>query len=162
MNSKAKGLAVLAGLGVAAAAGTVLATPAVGTTNVALVRAAYGESNTIVDSDINTVKLKMKGLTDVVVNNNRMAPGGTSGWHTHPGPTLISIKTGSLTIYDGDDPSCQPTVYSAGMGFVDEGGGHVHIARNEGAVEAEWFTTYLVPRGAATRIDAANPGHCSF
>jgi hypothetical protein len=48
------------------------------------------------------------------------------------------------------------------MGFVDPGGDHVHILRNEGDVEARTITVQLIPAGAARRIDAADPGHCTF
>jgi len=132
-----------------------------GVTNVTLVRANAGEID--VDSKYNDFKSKLstKGNTDIVVNNNAMTPGGTSGWHTHPGITIVAIKTGALTLYDGDDPLCAPKVYTAGQVFV-ESGGHVHVARNEGGVTAEWFTTYVVPTGGSTRIDAPAPGNCPF
>ena len=81
--------------------------------------------------------------------SNRIAPGGHTGWHTHPGPSLITVKSGRIWAYDGDDPTCTPTVYEAGQGFVDPGGGDVHILRNEGSVEAETIATQLLGRGRA-------------
>lgn len=153
---------VVGGLCALAAVGTVLATPAIGVSGIVLVRAAFGEIDVKAETDTHEVELKTKGQSDVIVNHNKMAAGGTSGWHSHPGPTFVSIKSGSLTLYDADDPTCKGTRYPAGTGFVDQGGGHVHIARNEGAVEAEWYSTYIVPRGAGTRTDAPNPGVCAF
>lgn len=134
-----------------------------GVTNLTLVRANAGEIDAGSSySDLGfKSKLSTHGNTDIVVNNNTMTAGGTSGWHMHPGITIVAIKAGALTLYDGDDALCAPRVYSAGQVFV-ESGSHVHVARNEGGVTAEWFTTYIVPTGGPTRIDAPAPGNCPF
>jgi uncharacterized cupin superfamily protein len=76
-----------------------------------------------------------KGLSDVYVQSNVWAPGGSTGWHSHPGHSLIIVTAGTVTDYEGHDPGCKPHVYKTGMGFVDPGGDHVHILRNEGDVE---------------------------
>jgi len=106
-------------------------------------------------------ELKSHDNTDIVVANIAVAPGGHSGWHFHPGPVLIVVKTGTITFYMGDDPTCSPHVHPAGTTFF-ENGGMVGIARNEGTVEATTVATFFVPAGSPTRIDAAAPGNCSF
>jgi hypothetical protein len=103
-----------------------------------------------------------KGLSDVYVQSNVWQPGGTTGWHTHPGHSLIIVTAGTVTAYEGDDPECKPHVYTQGMGFVDHGGDHVHIIRNEGDVAASTVAVQLIPAGAVRRIDAAAPGTCAF
>ena len=105
---------------------------------------------------------KTKGLSDVYVQSNVWQPGGTSGWHTHPGHSLIIVTAGTVTAYEGGDPSCTPHSYSAGQGFVDEGGDHVHNLRNEGAVEARTITVQLIPAGATRRLDAPASPDCAF
>jgi hypothetical protein len=107
-------------------------------------------------------KVKTQGQSDLYVQSNVWAAGGTTGWHTHPGHSLITVTAGSVTVYEGDDSSCMPRVYTVGMGFVDEGGEHVHVIRNEGAVEARTITVQLIPAGATRRIDAPAPGNCPF
>ena len=107
------------------------------------------------------VELKSHDNTDIVVANVVVAPGGHSGWHFHPGPVLVVVKTGTLTFYHGDDPTCSGTSYPAGTAFVEEGG-RVGIARNEGAVEVNNVVTFFVPKGSPTRIDAPRPGNCTF
>jgi quercetin dioxygenase-like cupin family protein len=107
------------------------------------------------------VELKSHDNTDIVVANIAVTPGGTSGWHSHPGPVLVVVKTGALTIYRADDPTCSPTLHPAGTAFTEEGG-VVHIARNEGAVDATTVATFFVPTSAAQRIDQAAPGNCAF
>jgi quercetin dioxygenase-like cupin family protein len=105
---------------------------------------------------------RTKGVSDGYFLTNVWQPGGTTGWHTHLGHTLIIVTAGTITHYDGDDPNCTPHVYSAGMSFVDEGGTHVHIVRNEGAVEADVIAFRLIPTGQPGRIDAPAPGNCPF
>jgi quercetin dioxygenase-like cupin family protein len=104
---------------------------------------------------------KTKGKSDGYVLNNVWQPGGSTGWHTHLGHTLVIVTAGAVTAYQGDDPTCTGTVYTAGMSFV-EGGDHVHIVRNEGTVEAQTVAVRLIPAGQPGRIDAADPGNCHF
>lgn len=112
--------------------------------------------------DIWLSRQKTKGLSDGYVLSNVWQPGGTTGWHTHLSHTLIIVTAGAVTQYQGDDPTCTPTVYTAGMSFVDEGGVHVHIVRNEGNVDAQVIAVRLIPAGQPGRIDAPDPGNCHF
>jgi hypothetical protein len=105
---------------------------------------------------------RTKGDSDVYVQSNVWAPGGTTGWHTHPGHSLIIVTAGTVTTYEGHDSTCAPHTYTVGMGFVDPGGGHVHVIRNEGAVEARTITVQVIPAGAVRRVDAPDPGQCGF
>lgn len=105
---------------------------------------------------------KTKGQSDLYVQSNVWAAGGSTGWHSHPGHSLIIVTAGAVTNYMGDDPDCKPTVYTEGMGFVDPGGDHVHIIRNEGTVEARTIAVQLIPADAMRRIDVPSPGNCPF
>jgi quercetin dioxygenase-like cupin family protein len=103
------------------------------------------------------------GPSDLYVQQNTWQAGGTTGWHTHPGHSLIMVTEGTVTDYEGDDPTCTPHVYSQGMTFVDEGGRHhAHIIRNETGSEAQTIAIQLIPAGAMRRIDVPNPGNCPF
>lgn len=104
------------------------------------------------------VELKSHDNTDIAVANIAIAPGGHSGWHYHPGPVLVVVKTGEITFYHG---SCEPVRHAAGTTFMEEGG-DVGIARNEGAVEATAVATFFVPAGSPTRVDAPAQGNCGF
>ncbi|HKC81825.1 MAG TPA: hypothetical protein VKB91_11570 [Gemmatimonadaceae bacterium] len=123
------------------------------------------------------VEIKAKDNTDIAVSNVVVAPGGSSGWHSHPGPVLVIVKTGTITFYrtgkHGDDengenehgdnganaPRCTRTVYPAGSAFVEvPAPGHVMLAKNEGSIEATVTATYFAPPGAALRIDRPWPG----
>ena len=104
------------------------------------------------------VELKTKGSIDVVQQAITLQPGGHSGWHAHAGPALVVVKSGTVTSYDADDPTCTPHVYTAGEAFVDYGAGH--IARNESNVAADVVFTILLPAGATLREDLDDPGFC--
>jgi quercetin dioxygenase-like cupin family protein len=103
-----------------------------------------------------------KGTSDLYVQDNTWQPGGTTGWHSHPGQSLIIVTEGTVTDYEANDPACKPHEYSFGTSFVDAGGDHAHIIRNETGGEAKTIAVQLIPAGAPRRIDVANPGNCSF
>lgn len=106
---------------------------------------------------------KTKGLSDLYVQSNIWLPGGSTGWHSHPGHSLIVVTSGTVTDYEGNDPSCTPHVYTVGMAFVDHGGdGHVHLIRNEGTVPAATVAVQLIPADTTRRIDTPSPGSCPF
>jgi quercetin dioxygenase-like cupin family protein len=105
---------------------------------------------------------KTQGLSDLYVQSNVWAPGGSSGWHSHYGHSLIIVTAGTVTAYEGNDPECKPHVYKTGMAFLDPGGDHVHVLRNEGSVEAKTIAVQLIPADAARRIEIADPGNCHF
>ena len=107
--------------------------------------------------------IHVRNAEETVVQQIIIAPGGHTGWHSHPGPVVVVVKSGQISFYDGDDPTCTVRTLSAGEAFIDSGQGHVHIARNEGATNLELWATYFdVPPGGAFRIDAASPGNCPF
>jgi len=143
-------------------AGVAVATPGVGVSGPITARGTIAEPFKVETDGL--VELKTKRPIDVVDQTITIQPGGHTGWHSHPGPALATIKSGTLTLYDGDDPKCTPHVYNAGSTFVDEGGGHVHIARNEGtSTPVEVSVMYLLPVGAGPRTDVTPaPGNCTF
>lgn len=107
------------------------------------------------------VEVKAKSTLDLAVQRIVFEPGGSSGWHVHPGPVFIQVISGRMTFYESDDPACRPLVLGAGQGFLDVGD-HAHIARNETEELAENLVTYFAPPGAALRSDADDPGNCPF
>jgi Cupin domain len=152
----------------------VLASPAQGFTGTTLALGRFGDidvfnhfvlPNSAQEEDDHKIWLswqKTKGSSDVYVQSNVWQPGGSTGWHSHPGHSLIIVTAGTVTAYEGNDPSCTPHVYTVGMGFVDPGGSHVHIVRNEGNVVAQTIAVQLIPAGQPRRIDAKDPGNCHF
>ena len=137
------------------------ATPASGFTAAQQWKGLYGELDVnAVKIDSWDVKIKSKDSSDVYVTRNAIDINGQSGWHTHPGPSLITVTLGEVTVYESS--LCTPVRYHAGEGFVDAGGGHVHLIRNESGAPAETVAVQFVPQGATRRIDAPQPNNCNF
>jgi quercetin dioxygenase-like cupin family protein len=146
-------------------AGPVVATPPSGVSGTVWARGSF----------VDPVDLKLKvthGSEEVILAPNAqqtvmqsivIVAGGHTGWHSHPGPVVVLVKSGELTFYDSEDPTCTGRTYTAGQAFIDRGQGHVHFASNTGAVDTElWVTYFDVPPGGAFRLDAADPGNCAF
>lgn len=150
-----------AALAAVAFGGIVLATNASMVTNTPIAAGTLGPVNLNVKTGDWKLDLRTKGDSNVIVTESRVAPGGSFGWHSHPGPSLVVVKSGTLSFYRGDDSTCTPEIYQAGDVFIDPGN-DVHIGRNEGSVDLVVITTRLVPAGAAPRIDELAPGNCSF
>jgi quercetin dioxygenase-like cupin family protein len=182
MKSKWVLLVLLGVVGAAVYGGIALATPPSGvvTTNIAVghfdaidvmsktalaatTTPADGQGRKDDDSDSHTnywkARLRTKGASDLYVLQNTIAPGGTFGWHSHPGPSLVIVKSGTATFYLGDDPNCAPQVVQAGTGFVDSGS-DIHVVRNEGSVDLVTVVVSLVPAGFDRRIDQPAPANC--
>lgn len=150
------------GLLAVSGAGAALATPGSGIVSTNISVGNFDPLRVRTHVDGHKVSLDTKGDSDVYVVSNVIEPGGHTGWHTHPGPSLITVKSGTITAYSGHDPNCAPEVFAAGTGFVDAGDGHVHILRNEGTVAAETIAVQILPDGAVRRIDVPSPGNCPF
>lgn len=52
------------------------------------------------------MQIQAKGATDVQILENLIRPGGTFGWHSHPGPSLVIVQSGTLSAYHS--PDCIP------------------------------------------------------
>ena len=134
-------------------------TAAAGFTGGLLVQANVGEFHLNDYGDFR-IHLKSYDNTDIAVTNSIGAPGAHSGWHSHLGPVLVAVKSGTFTVYYGDDPSCTPHVYAAGTTFIEGTG--PHIVRNEGTTSAEFVAVFFSPAGRPRRIDQDAPGNCAF
>lgn len=141
-----------------------VATPSSGIKSGTVFARATFADPTDVELAVTQGEKKVVAVTDAretVTQEIVIAPGGTTGWHSHPGPVVVLIKAGQMSFYDSDDPTCTVRTYSTGESFVDFGQGDVHIANNEGSVDLVLWATYFdVPAGGAFRIDAPNPGGC--
>ena len=154
-------------LGAAASGGAVLATPSVGVTTATLGVGRFSDIDATTKTDINPgqpsdfwqARINTKGASDLYVIQNTIKPGGTFGWHSHPGPSLVIVKSGTATFYMADDPTCSPHVVTAGQGFVDNGH-DIHVLRNEGDVDLVTVVASLVPAGFARRIDEPASANC--
>jgi quercetin dioxygenase-like cupin family protein len=123
-----------------------------------------GEIQVVNQTPTHGVMINTRGNSDMYVATNTIAPGGDTGWHSHPGPVFVLVTAGAATVYEVDDPdglTFTRTVYPAGTGFVDEPD-TTHIVRNEGNVNLVLTAVFLVPQGAPRRIDEPAPPGAPF
>ncbi|MEX0749599.1 MAG: cupin domain-containing protein [Dehalococcoidia bacterium] len=106
-----------------------------------------------------SVKIKTRGPTEVVTQRVEIPPGGTTGWHTHPGPNVNVISRGTLTLYHAEH--CEHGIaYGQGSSFPTYPD-QVHLARNNGTDTLVFFATYFMPKTTPPlpiRLDAPSPG----
>jgi quercetin dioxygenase-like cupin family protein len=110
-------------------------------------------------TDMSPGTLPVKEGMDVVVVAITLDPGGTSGWHSHPGGAIAVVMTGELTLYQSVENHCVVTLYPHGTAFIERPGEVViAFAGTAGATLGVTFPS--VPLGASTRIDQPDPGTC--
>ncbi len=98
--------------------------------------------------------LHVNGSSDVLQAELVFQPGGQTGWHYHPGPVVVVIKSGTLTETQSD--GCV-ILHPAGSVFF-EMPNEVHNAYNTQSNEVtDVYATFLSPSGAAPLIPVAPP-----
>lgn len=143
--------AALVVLALATMAGVAIGTPGSGVT--AVVVAAGTIANPI---DIPQEPGEATWITETT-----FAPGGTTGWHSHPGKTIVVVQSGTMTLYRSRDGGCRVLEFEAGEGFVERPTS-VHIAVNEGTVPLVVGVTYFrIGSNDVVRIDKPDPGVCA-
>ena len=82
-------------------------------------------------------------------------PGARFPWHTHYGPVIVNIVSGSLTYIASE--TCDETTYSPGQAFVDAGHGHVHSAYNPGTEPTVFIATFFEAPETGPLLIPADP-----
>jgi hypothetical protein len=122
------GVAVIGTLAAAVALGS----PGSGVTAETLVTANFDHTDHV-NSD--RVKFQTKDATDVRVQRLVFGPNSYSGWHHHPGLVLVTVESGSVTLWQSD---CSSTTYGPGLPdgavFVEGGDEPVQATSTTGAV----------------------------
>jgi hypothetical protein len=120
-----------------------------------------------------TVKIKVPSIQkaiacdaanpcDTAFQQGTLQPGGTTGWHTHPGPTFVAFAQGDGTVYHVGGSECTAMKIGAGSGF-SQMPTLVHVLHNDGSVPIIVYTLYVLPRGTPNtgiRIDQPQPAGC--
>jgi quercetin dioxygenase-like cupin family protein len=149
--------------------GVALATPGLGLTPTIVARGTSAEEFIVKGAPRHGKIKKSKAIIacdldrqcDVVFQTITFAPGGHTGWHSHPGVLFVSVESGAVTRYESN---CESNPYGAGQAFIERGPEHVILVRNEGSTPAKVQIAYVVPAGtanAALRIDQPAPEGCS-
>ena len=137
----------LAGVITAMTVATSGATPPSGLSNVPLARGTNTTDGTI----------PLKAGSDVAVAQITVNPGGSSGWHSHPGGAIVVVQQGSLTVYTSLGSTCETTTYTAGQAFIERPD-VVNQVINTGTIPYVLFVTFpRVPQGESARTDEPAP-----
>jgi quercetin dioxygenase-like cupin family protein len=132
-----------------------LATPPTDAVSTLLARGSFGE----LDAQHGDVEvMRANGDADVATLKVTLEPGGSSGWHHHPGVGLASMASGTVTFYN---EQCEKTVYKAGEGFHESH--EPMLVRNEGDDDAVFYVTFIVSSSTSDeelRIDDPQPEDC--
>jgi len=140
----------IAGAITAVTVGPSTATPPSDLTNIALARG----------TDTSHGSLRLKFGTDVAMAQITVQPGGSAGWHSHPGGAIIVVQQGTITVYSAEHGRCKTKTYSAGQAFIERPG-EVDNVLNNGTVPYVLYVTFpRVPVGASPRTDEPDPGTC--
>ena len=97
------------------------------------------------------IKVETKRPVDIVVQELTFAkatattPGASAGWHSHPGPVFVVIRSGTLSVWD---KHCVKKTYSKGQSFFEAGPKSSLLVKNESTTEdATVYGTFIVPVG---------------
>ncbi len=115
-----------------------------------------------VDSVQRAITCNPENPCDTAFQQATVQPGGSSGWHTHPGATFVAVGQGEGTIYRVVGSGCPAEKIGVGTGFAQMPA-ELHMVRNEGTVPFTVYTLYVLPRGTpntAIRIDQPQPAAC--
>ena len=101
--------------------------------------------------------LNIRPGTNTVVAEFTFGANTSTGWHSHPGKTLVTVQQGTFTVYHDN---CHAHVYEAGDAFV-ELPSSVHVGRNETSGTVKLGVVFTnVPIGGSPRIDQPQPAGC--
>ncbi len=137
--------------------GAALATPPnKGATTTVITRATLGTFEAHNDG----IKVESKRRSaDLAIAKVVLEPGGSTGWHHHPGVGPAAVKSGAVTFYDA---ACEKTVYRAGEGFLESHDSPM-LVRNRGNSKAVFYVAFIIPTQTTEeglRIDDPRPKNC--
>jgi hypothetical protein len=95
-----------------------LATPASGEHPTLLAKAQFGEIKAKAIDGAWKAEIETEGVSDLHVVKVTIDPGGTLGWHSHPGPRFLIVTSGTATNYLADDPHLHSPDDSGRIGLV--------------------------------------------
>ncbi|MBO3736978.1 cupin domain-containing protein [Actinoplanes flavus] len=97
--------------------------------------------------------------TDYVLREITIRPGGTTGWHRHPGLVFAGVRAGTLTHRMSDCVTVHR--YRAGQNLMEAPEEpRAHLGENRGSEPLILDVVYVSPKGVPLSVDAPDPG-CS-
>lgn len=96
--------------------------------------------------------------SDVAIVRATLAAGGTTDWHSHPGPSAIVVTAGTIRVLEPTpDGACESADYGTGESFFHAQEPHTFV--NPGTIQAEFYVVYFAPSGGLLGHEP-DPGTC--
>jgi quercetin dioxygenase-like cupin family protein len=116
---------------------------------------ASAEIGSAVRAEGNGIQLRTNGPKATLTARVTVEPGGSFGWHSHPGPVLVAVERGTFSLTQVESGSCRTQRFGPGNAFVEDGG-RVHLGRNAGGERVRIFATFLA-RAGTTEFSKPEP-----
>ena len=108
------------------------------------------------------VRLQGDEPTDVVLVKATLPGHGSTGWHRHPGPSMVIVASGTLRMIapgHGHDHGCIEESFPGGSAFTHPS--TAHDFANDRDEPAVFYIAYFVPEGNSPAPIATDPpGGC--
>ncbi len=132
-------------------------------TGVALATPGSGATSTLLSAGTFATRAhaRQSANADAQIVDVAFAPGGHTGWHSHPGTEVVTVKSGAVTLKQVRDGRCRIHTYTAGQAFAVYPQ-DTFIVMNASATDSAEMVVVLfdIPTGGQNRIDRADPGIC--
>lgn len=151
LRSKKKWIAATVGVAVIAtvAAAVALGSPKSDGLAISTLVTANFDDTVQVNSD--RVKFQTKDATDVRIQKLVFGAGDYTGWHHHPGLSMVAVESGAITLWKAD---CSSTTYGpnepAGAVFA-QGSDEVEQATSTNG--ATVYAIFVAPNDAGFRLE---------
>jgi quercetin dioxygenase-like cupin family protein len=114
---------------------------------------ASGTLSKATDIGANGIEFTSRRATQVIVQQGDFSAAGTSGWHTHPGLTIVTVTDGTVTYHR----RCSVGSYTKGQSFVEPPDTPVMVENSSNQASAQVVTALMVPAGFAARTNVSAP-----
>jgi quercetin dioxygenase-like cupin family protein len=151
LNLRRTAAAILASAAAVTIASVASASPP---SNITVENLSAGDLDQVVQENNERIKFQTKDATDLKMQKFTFGANSATGWHHHPGATLVIVQSGSVELWHSD---CGKKTYGPGSGngssWVE--GEMVHQATSESG--ATVYVTYIVPDGSPVRVEEPVP-----
>jgi quercetin dioxygenase-like cupin family protein len=101
------------------------------------------------------IQLRTNGPKDMLTASITVDPGGSFGWHSHPGPVQVAVVSGTFSLTQVENGRCRTHAFGPQDAFVEDGG-RVHLGQNDGSEPVRLFATFLA-RAGTTEFSRPEP-----
>ena len=105
----------------------------------------------------NGIEFQSRKNATVIVQEGNFQPSGSSGWHTHPGLTVVTVTSGTVI----NHTRCHVTTYTVGQSFVEPPKTLILVDNASSTATAQVYSVLVVPEGMPARNSNVTPPDCT-